>query len=110
MGPEAKADGKAAGYADGSPAESRIGSSAMSQTSVSNRDHPGMYDWQEMAASVGSGAETQQDPPVSHPARAGRPGRFRLPVLHRSLMPRGQVPHGSEQPGNSPGLQNPHQT
>jgi RNA-directed DNA polymerase len=48
MGPQAKAGGKAAGYADGAPAESSVGSSALSQTSVSNREPPGMYDWRRI--------------------------------------------------------------
>ena len=48
MDPEAKAPGKAGGYADGVPEGSRMESSTTSKSSVSNQVHPGMYDGQEI--------------------------------------------------------------
>ena len=48
MGPEAKAPGKARGYADGAPEEQKVDASRTSQSSVSNQATPGMYVWEDL--------------------------------------------------------------
>src|SRR5450755_1527747 len=48
MGPEAKAPGKARGYADGAPEEQKVEASRTSQSSVSNQATPGMYVWEDL--------------------------------------------------------------
>jgi RNA-directed DNA polymerase len=48
MSPEAKALGKAEGYADGAPEEQTVDASNASESSVSNQALPGMYDWQQV--------------------------------------------------------------
>jgi RNA-directed DNA polymerase len=48
MDPEAKALGKAKGYADGVPKVQKVDASNTSETSVSNQVLPEMYDWQDL--------------------------------------------------------------
>jgi len=62
-----------------------------------------------MAASVGSGAKTQQDPPVSHLHAQQDPVGFDFLGFNRSSIPGGQVPYGTNSRG-TPWLSRPHQT